>query len=133
MIGDLAGQENASVGLLRVERKPVAAQVLLYCDNTAYTWKTAFNAEYGRFSPGALLVDKITEQLFAMTTIEAIESCSPDGSFMAPLWAGRRATVDLLVDVGPRRSFGFAMAAIGERGYAQLRRLRNSVRAAAGS
>jgi CelD/BcsL family acetyltransferase involved in cellulose biosynthesis len=133
MIGDLAAQENASVALLRVERKPVAAQVLLYCGSTAYTWKTAFNAEFGRFSPGALLVDKITEQLFAMTTIEAIESCSPDGSFMAQLWAGRRATVDLLVDVGPRRSLGFAMAAIGERGYAQLRRLRNSVRAVAGS
>jgi hypothetical protein len=93
----------------------------------------AFDAEYGKYSPGALLVDKVTEQLFATTSIEAIESCSPDGSFMAQLWARRRATVDLLVDVGARKSLGFTMAAIGERGYAQLRRLRNSVRSAAGS
>jgi CelD/BcsL family acetyltransferase involved in cellulose biosynthesis len=133
MIGDLAAHENASVALLRVERRAVAAQVLLYCAGTAYTWKTAFNAEYGKYSPGALLVDKVTEQLFATTSIEAIESCSPEGSFMAQLWAGRRATIDLLVDVGLRRSLGFAMTAIGERGYAQLRRLRNSVRLVTGS
>ena len=45
------------------------------------------------FSPGALLIDKMTDTLFA-SGIETIESCSPAGSFMAQLWTGRRMTVD---------------------------------------
>jgi len=61
--------------------------------------------------------------------IEAIESCSPEGGFMTQLWDGRRATVDLLVDVGARNSLNFTVAAIGERGYTRLRSLRDKLRA----
>jgi Acetyltransferase (GNAT) domain len=127
-ISGLAAADSASVALLRVDGRPIAAQVLLYCGRTAYTWKTAFDAEFAKYSPGALLVDKLTEQLLA-TAVEAIESCSPEGGFMARLWAGRRTTTDLLVDVGARRSIGFAAAAMGEWGFAQLRALRNTLRA----
>jgi CelD/BcsL family acetyltransferase involved in cellulose biosynthesis len=129
LVGDLAGQGSASVALLRIDGRPIAAQVLLYCGTMAYTWKTAFDAEYAKYSPGALLVDKVTEELFAANQVESIESCSPEGSFMAQLWSGRRTTVDLLIDVGARRSLNFALAALAERGYAQLRELRNRLRA----
>jgi CelD/BcsL family acetyltransferase involved in cellulose biosynthesis len=128
LIGDLAAQGNASVALLRVDGKAVAAQVLLYCGRMAYTWKTAFDADYAKYSPGALLVDKIAEELFATGRVTAIESCSPEKSFMAQLWSGRRATVDLLVDVGARRSLNFALAAGTERGYARLRTWRDRLR-----
>jgi CelD/BcsL family acetyltransferase involved in cellulose biosynthesis len=121
LIGDLAEQGNASVALLRVDGRAIAAQVLLYCGSMAYTWKTAFDADYAKYSPGALLVDKVTEELFAAHGIAAIESCSPEKSFMAQLWSGRRATVDLLVDVGARRSLNFALAALAERGQARLK------------
>jgi hypothetical protein len=129
LVGDLAEQGSASVALLRVDGRPIAAQVLLYCGTMAYTWKTAFDAEYAKYSPGALLVDKVTEELFAVHHIESIESCSPEGSFMGQLWSGRRTTVDLLVDVGARRSLNFALAALTERGHAQLREFRKRLRA----
>ena len=48
LIGDLAGDGAASVALLRVDGRPIAAQVLLYCGGTAYTWKTAFDAEFAQ-------------------------------------------------------------------------------------
>jgi len=129
LIGNLAARQSASVALLRVDGRPIAAQVLLYCGRMAYTWKTAFSSEYGKFSPGALLVDKLTEQLFA-TGIEAIESCSPEGSFMASLWAGRRSTVDMLVDVGTTKSLNFSLLVQGERAYVQLKSLRDRLHAA---
>jgi CelD/BcsL family acetyltransferase involved in cellulose biosynthesis len=128
LIGDLAQHGNASVALLRVDGKPIAAQVLLYCGTTAYTWKTAFDAGYAKYSPGALLVDKVAEELFSTHRITAIESCSPEKSFMAQLWSGRRATVDLLVDVGARRSLNFALAAFAERGHARLKDWRDRLR-----
>jgi CelD/BcsL family acetyltransferase involved in cellulose biosynthesis len=127
LVGDL--KQNASVALLRVDGKAIAAQVLMYCGSTAYTWKTAFNAEYAKYSPGALLIDKVTEELFATAGIEAIDSCSAEGSFMAQLWAGRRTMVDLLVDVGGGKSRHFALEAGRQRGYYRLRELRNRLRA----
>jgi CelD/BcsL family acetyltransferase involved in cellulose biosynthesis len=130
-IATLAARHDASVALLRVDGRPIAAQVVLYCGRMAYTWKTAFDSAYAKYSPGVLLIDKITEQLFAGERIEAIESCSPEGSFMAGLWEGRRTTLDLLVDVGPEKSFNFTVAALAERGFAQLRALRNRVQSAA--
>jgi CelD/BcsL family acetyltransferase involved in cellulose biosynthesis len=128
LISDLAAGKNASVALLRIDGRPIAAQVLLYCGTTAYTWKTAFDAEFSKFSPGALLVDKMTEQLFADGDVEAIESCSPEGGFMNTIWDGRRTSVDLLADVGATKSLGFRAVLASERGYAQLRGLRNRLR-----
>jgi CelD/BcsL family acetyltransferase involved in cellulose biosynthesis len=127
-IAALAEHGSASVALLCVDGKSIAAQVLLYSGAMAYTWKTAFDAGFAKFSPGALLIDKASDALFA-SGIETIESCSPAGSFMEHLWTGRRATVDMLVDVSPRRSLSFILAASGERIYALARDLRDWLRA----
>ena len=121
----LAAQNVASVALLRVDGRAIAAQVLMYCGTTAYTWKTAFDAEYGKYSPGALLIDKVTEELFAGGDILAINSCAAEASFMAQLWAGRRAMVDMLIDIGPGTTVGFRLEAARLLGYQRLRGWRN--------
>lgn len=128
LISDLAAGGNASVALLMVDGRAIAAQVLLYCGSTAYTWKTAFDAAFSKYSPGALLVDKMTEQLFAEGGVAAIESCSPEGGFMNTIWDGRRTSIDMLADVGAKRSLGFHAVLASERGYAQLRGLRSRLR-----
>jgi GNAT acetyltransferase-like protein len=124
----LAERGNASVALLRVDGRAIAAQVLMYCGATAYTWKTAFSPDYAKYSPGALLIDKITEELFATAGIEAIDSCSSEGSFMAQLWSGRRKMADLLIDVGAGKSLAFSLEATRQWGYDQLRWLRDRIR-----
>jgi hypothetical protein len=131
LIGQLADQGNASVALLRVDARPIAAQVLMYCGATAYTWKTAFDAQYAKYSPGALLVDKATEELFSGPGIDAIDSCAVEESFMGQLWAGRRKMIDVLIDVGPGRSPAFAIEAGRHFAYRRLRELRNLLRKAA--
>jgi hypothetical protein len=128
LIADLARHGGASVALLRQEGRAIAAQVLLYGGAVAYTWKTAFDAEFAKFSPGVLLLDKVTDELFA-AGIAQIESCSAEASFMQQFWTGRRMTLDLLVDVAPRRSVNFALVARAERGHAWLRGTRDRLRA----
>jgi hypothetical protein len=130
LIAELAGQGKASVALLRIAGRPIAAQVLLYSGSTAYTWKTAFDAEYARYSPGALLVDKVTEQVFSTPGVDSIDSCAAEESFMGQLWAGRRKMVDALIDVGPGRSPAYAMEVGRQFGYRRLRQLRDRLRAA---
>ena len=42
---------------------------------------SAFDANYGKYSPGALLVDRITDQLFAGSGVQALNSCAVEASF----------------------------------------------------
>jgi CelD/BcsL family acetyltransferase involved in cellulose biosynthesis len=126
-IAALADDGSASVALLRLDGKAIAAQVVLYCGRMAYTWKTAYDAAHEKHSPGAVLVDRLSEQLFA-SDIDAIESCSPEGGFMASLWSGRRRTLDLLVDLSGRRSLTFRLVAMAVRGYAEAKAARRRLR-----
>lgn len=128
LVRELAAARAASVALLQANGTAVAAQVLMYCGNTAYTWKTAFDANFARFSPGTLLIDRITDELFAGPDILAINSCAAETSFMAQLWAGRRQMVDLLVDVGPAKSAHYRLEALRHVGYERLRDARNRIR-----
>ena len=128
MVAALTERGDASVALLRVDRRAIAAQVLMYCGGTAYTWKTAFDPGYAKYSPGMLLIDRITDDLLTSAEIGAINSCSYEGSFMAQLWAGHRKMADLLVNVGRDRSLAFSLEVARQRGYEQLRRLRDQAR-----
>jgi hypothetical protein len=128
LLQNLAAGRNASVALLQVNGEAIAAQVLMYCGTTAYTWKTAFSADYGKYSPGALLIDKVTEELLSGPDIDAINSCAAEASFMSQLWAGRRTMVDMLVDVGPGKSFGYRLEAGRQLSYRRLRDLRDWLR-----
>lgn len=128
LLHNLAARRDASVALLRVDGAIVAAQVLMYGGSTAYTWKTAYNAKFSKYSPGTLLVDRVTEELFAGAEIQAINSCAAEDSFMGQLWAGRRAMVDMLFDIGPGKSLGYRIEAGRLLGYERLRKLRNRVR-----
>jgi hypothetical protein len=125
----LSAEGGASVALLRVDGKAIAAQVVMYSGRTAYTWKTAFDAEYARFSPGMLLVDKVTEQLFADPAIEGIDSCSYEDGFMGKLWTARRKMVEMLMHVGPGTSAAFALEQARLLGYHEAKRIRNQWRA----
>ena len=129
LVRDLSARGDASVALLTLDGKPVAAQVLLYCGRVAYTWKIAFDAEFARFSPGALLVDKITEQLLA-GDIEMIDSCAAEGSFMGQIWAGRKPVASLLVNVAPGLSPAFVLESAHRRVHEMLRQLRDHIREA---
>jgi CelD/BcsL family acetyltransferase involved in cellulose biosynthesis len=128
LIAELSQDASASVALLTLDRRPIAAQVLLQCCKVAYTWKTAFNADFSAVSPGALLVEKISEQLFGSGSTELIESCSPEGSFINQLWPERRFTVEVVVHLGLRKSIDYTAVAISARSYEKLREIRNKLR-----
>ena len=126
----LAAENQASVALLRVGGTAVAAQVLLFSGTQTYTWKTAYDRSFARFSPGALLVDKLTESLLAAGAVTAIDSCSAADGFMAQLWTGRRTMVDALLDVRSRHSLAFVVESARRQGFEQLRAVRNRMRRA---
>jgi CelD/BcsL family acetyltransferase involved in cellulose biosynthesis len=124
----LSNDADAAFGRRFIAVKPIAAQVMLYSGARAYTWKTAFDAAFAKFSPGALLVDKATDLLFA-EGVREIESCASEESFMAQLWTGRRTTFDLLIDVAPAKSASFMLLNAAERVRAWAKERRDALRA----
>src|SRR3954468_20770633 len=128
LLHNLAGRQDASVALLRVNGEAIAAQVLMYCGTTAYTWKTAFDVHYAKYSPGALLIDRITDELLAGGKVQAINYCAAETSFMAHLWAGRRSMGDMLMDLGPGKSLAYRLEASRQLAYQGLRGLRERFR-----
>ncbi|TWC07544.1 CelD/BcsL family acetyltransferase involved in cellulose biosynthesis [Bradyrhizobium macuxiense] len=112
LIRNLAAHNLASVALLSVDGVAITGQVLIYSGRKAYTWKTAFDASYARFSPGALLISKITEALLESGQVAAIDSCASADGIMAQLWTGRRTMVDALIDVHMCSSRAFAMEVV---------------------
>ena len=128
LIGDLAHAHSASIAVMTVDGRAIACQVLLYCGEMAYTWKTAFDSDFAKYSPGMVLVDRVTEQLLSSGLIKSIESCSPEGGFMAQLWTGRRSTVDLLIQLDDKHSLTFVCGALVDSAWRYAKRLRNAVR-----
>ncbi len=98
---------------------------MLYSGRVAFTWKTAFDADFAKFSPGMLLVDRLSDHLLADGEVEKIDSCSPEKSFMAQLWTGRQTMVDLLVDLNPRASTTFQVACLGEAARKRIKSARD--------
>jgi CelD/BcsL family acetyltransferase involved in cellulose biosynthesis len=130
LFGDLFAQHLASVGQLRLNGEVIATQVIIYGRQRAYTWKTAFKADYARYSPGALLISRMTEDLLESGQIATIDSCSVADGLMAHLWAGRRTMVDAVIDVRLRNSLAFALEVAEHWGHEQLHRVRDRIRSA---
>ena len=130
LIGDLAAKDLASVALLRVSGKPIAAQVMLHCGRLSYMWKPTHDRNYARYSPGALLCARVTDDLLQSGQATLIDSCSSPNSFMAQLWSGRRTMVDALLDIGPRNLLVFWIEIAHHRGYQLACLARDRFRAA---
>jgi CelD/BcsL family acetyltransferase involved in cellulose biosynthesis len=127
-IHDMAARGEASVALLTLDGKPIAAQVLLYGNRIAYTWKTSFDPDLARYSPGTLLVDKISMDLIDSGEVDAFDSCARGDSFMAQLWSGRKPMVDFITTATPHRSVGYAAISGYFRAREGLKALRDGMR-----
>lgn len=125
MVGDLADIGKASVALLKLDGRAIAAQVLIYSASAAYTWKTSYDPELGKHSPGMLLIDRVSTQLLDSGEVELMDSCARGDSFMAQLWTGRKPMVDVIASAKP----GFAPSFLPIAAYFRGREAAKSLRA----
>lgn len=125
MVGDLADVGKASVALLKLAGRPIAAQVLIYSANTAYTWKTSYDPAHAKHSPGTLLIDRISTELLDSGEVELMDSCARGDSFMAQLWSGRKPMVDIVTSAKPGFSASFLPLSLYFRGREATKGLRD--------
>ncbi len=85
---------------LRLDGAPIAMLVNFLCTPGAFSYKTAFDEDYARFSPGVLLqienLDLLNRQGIAWC-----DSCAVEGHPMIDsLWTGRRSIIRCSVAIG---------------------------------
>lgn len=124
LIADMGAIGQASVALLKLDGKPIAAQVLLYSARTAYTWKTSYDPALAKFSPGTLLVDWISTQLLDSNAVDIIDSCAVGNGFMANLLSGRKPITNMVLSA----RHGFSPAYLAVAGYYRLRQTAKAFR-----
>lgn len=87
---------------LLLDGRPVASLVIFLEAGIAYTWKTAYDETYARFSPGTLLMTDVTRSLIDDHAIDEADSCAmPDHPVMSRLWHERGTLGTLVIGLTP--------------------------------
>jgi hypothetical protein len=97
-ISNLAGIDAVRIHTLDLDGRAIASMIVLMMGGEAYTWKTTFNEDYGRFSPGKLLMGELTEWHLDDPNIVRSDSCAvPDHPIMSRFWREREDMATLVI------------------------------------
>jgi CelD/BcsL family acetyltransferase involved in cellulose biosynthesis len=93
-----AARGAVRIHLLRVNARVIAGLVSFMAGHTAYTWKIAYDENYGRFSPGAQVMLAASRNLLAEPAVDRLDSCAgPNHSLADPLLPDRTAMGTLVI------------------------------------
>lgn len=105
-----AAHQRAAVAMtaLRIDGRAIAMLVTLLDKRAGFSFKTAFDESYARFSPGVLL-QRESLSLLRDLGLDWIDSCAAqDHPMIDSLWTGRRAMLSLVLPLpGARNRIAF--------------------------
>lgn len=97
-ISNLAGVDAVRIHTIDLDGRAIASMIVLMMGGEAYTWKTAFNEDYARYSPGKLLMGELTEWHLDDANIVRSDSCAvPDHPVMSRFWREREEMGTLII------------------------------------
>jgi hypothetical protein len=97
-ISNLAGIDAVRIHTIDLDGRAIASMIVLMMGGEAYTWKTAFNEDYARFSPGKLLLAELTEWHLDDANIVRSDSCAvADHPIMSRFWQEREDMGTLVI------------------------------------
>jgi CelD/BcsL family acetyltransferase involved in cellulose biosynthesis len=85
---------------LRLDGKSIAQRLYFVAGRGAFAFKTAFDEQYHRYSPGVLLQMKQIYDLHARPDIEWMDSGAAPASSIGRLWTDRRAIQNVVIGTG---------------------------------
>jgi len=97
-ITNLAEADGVRIHTLDLDGRAIASMVVFIQSGEAYTWKTAYDERYARFSPGKLLLVELTEWHLDDANIMRTDSCAvPDHPIMSRFWQEREEMGTLVI------------------------------------
>lgn len=97
-VSNLAAVDAVRIHTIDLNGKAIASMIVLMMGGEAYTWKTAYDEDYARYSPGKLLMGEITEWHLDDANIVRSDSCAtPDHPIMSRFWQEREDMGTLII------------------------------------
>ncbi len=128
-ITNLAEVDAVRIHTLDLNGVAIASMVVFIMAGEAYTWKTAYDERYARFSPGKLLLADLTDWHLDDPNIERTDSCAvPDHPIMSRLWKEREEMGTLLIGLRPNADRDTRQAATQLHMYRNTRNLARILR-----
>lgn len=107
----LARRSQVRADRLSVAGQPAAITILLRSRETAWLWKTSYDEQFARFSPGTQLVREVTEALLQDDSIGSTDSCAtPEHPMIDHVWRERLVLSDRLIALRPGDNARFSLA-----------------------
>lgn len=119
----LSDHSGCLVASLELAGRPIAMSVLLIESRSAAFWKMAYDESFARYSPGLMMLARLSEAVQENAEFDSIDSCAAaDDTTMLRVWRARIRIADLLLSVSPRASILFGMIDARERAKRSMRR-----------
>jgi CelD/BcsL family acetyltransferase involved in cellulose biosynthesis len=99
------------LGIAHHDGRPVAGQVWLVCDNTAYIFKLAHAEDYKHLSPGTVLTAFMMEHVVDKDRVKKIDFLSGDDEYKRD-WMSTRGDQAGIAAFNPATVRGCAMLAV---------------------
>jgi hypothetical protein len=102
-VNNLAEIDAVRIHTINFDGKAIAAMIVLMMNGEAYTWKTAYDEAYAKYSPGKLLMVHLTEWHLDDANIVRTDSCGvPDHPIMSRFWREREDMATLIIGLNER-------------------------------
>ncbi len=136
-ITNLADGDSVRIHTLDLDGRAIASMVVFLMSGEAYTWKTAYDERYAKFSPGKLLLAELTEWHLDDANIARSDSCAvPDHPVMSRFWQEREEMGTLVIGLEQTRDREVRQVAAQLHLYRNTRNmarmLRDKIKALAG-
>lgn len=103
-ISNLAETDGVRIHTLDLDGRAIASMIVFMMGGEAYTWKTAYDEDFAKYSPGKLLVAELTEWHLDDANIARSDSCAvPDHPVMSRFWEEREDMGTLVVGLQQNR------------------------------
>lgn len=97
-VANLAAVDAVRIHTIDLAGNAIASMIVFMMGGEAYTWKTAYNEKYARYSPGKLLMGQLTEWHLDDANIVRSDSCAvPDHPIMSRFWQEREDMGTLVI------------------------------------
>jgi len=118
----LASEGKCRIDSLELADIPIAMGVALKSGASGYFWKTAYDEQFARFSPGVQLTLELTQAQLAQTDITSTDSCAVSNHPMIDhIWRDRISIANVLIPLNARPGVTFRLGVSQEQAYLWLR------------
>ena len=121
IVAGLTAGSKVWIAELSLDGKPIAMAVSFVDGGDAFTWKMAYDEAFAEFSPGFLLLLRVTEQFLEDSVITRADSLAPaNHPLVDNLWNTKQRVGTLLLPVNQSKT-AFRLAVEDVRSFHRLR------------